>query len=65
MDKICVIEAAKRLGISKSWLNKKRVTGGGPPYIKLGRRVVYDVCELEVWAEGRKRTNTSVTSSSM
>lgn len=64
MEKISVSEAAAKLGISKSWLNKKRVTGGGPPYLKLGRRVVYDVSDLDGWALDRRRMNTSAESGS-
>jgi predicted DNA-binding transcriptional regulator AlpA len=52
-------EAAIFLGISKSWLNKKRGQGGGPQYHKFGRRVVYDLRDLELWAARNKRRHTS------
>ena len=32
------IEAAHFLGLSRSWLAKLRLTGDGPPYMKVGRR---------------------------
>ena len=48
-------EAAKYLGMSKSWLAKDRTSGHPPvvPFIKLGRRVVYSVTVLRRIAEGR------------
>lgn len=52
-------EAAKALGVSTSWLTKLRLTGDGPQYIKIGRRVVYDPADLEAWAAARKRLSTS------
>ena len=57
--KLRVQQAAGYLGISKSWLDKKRITGEGPPYLKLGRRVVYDIDDLEIWASGHRRQDTS------
>ncbi len=57
--KLCVKEAASFLNVSKSWLDKKRISGDGPTYIKAGRRVVYDVGDLESWAARSKRQHTS------
>lgn len=59
MITLSVKEAALRLGMSKSWLDKKRVEGGGPPYLKLGRRVVYDELDLVAWASQHRRHHTS------
>lgn len=47
------------LGLSPRTLEKLRVTGGGPAYRKLGRRVVYAPADLERWAEAQTRTSTS------
>lgn len=59
-SKLSVIEAARFLGLSKSTLDKLRLTGGGPAYLKLGlRRVVYDPIDLERWATERRRRSTS------
>ena len=52
-------EAAKMLGVSESWLEKKRVTGGGVPFIRLGRRIVYDPHDLIKWARMHRFTSTS------
>jgi predicted DNA-binding transcriptional regulator AlpA len=52
-------EAAQSLGISASTLSKLRVFGGGPKFHKLGRRVVYDIRDLDDWFEARQRSSTS------
>jgi excisionase family DNA binding protein len=52
-------EAADYLGLSSSFLNKLRCTGGGPAYIKLGRRVLYPLSELDCWLETNRRKSTS------
>jgi predicted DNA-binding transcriptional regulator AlpA len=57
--KLATPEAAAYVGLGKSTLDKLRLTGGGPKFITLGRRVVYDVADLDAWAESRKRTSTS------
>jgi Helix-turn-helix domain len=56
-----VREAATYLGLSKSTLDKLRLTGGGPAYLKLLSRVLYDVRDLDSWADRRRRSNTSET----
>ncbi|MTW16617.1 DNA-binding protein [Rhodoplanes serenus] len=57
---INVTAASKYLGISTSTLNKLRVYGGGPVYIKLGRRVGYDPADLDMWRSANRRRSTSV-----
>lgn len=53
-------EAARYLSLSPRTLEKLRVTGGGPPYIRLGRRaIVYDPTDLAAWAASRRRRSTS------
>jgi excisionase family DNA binding protein len=54
-------EAAKFLSLSESTLAKWRVKGGGPPYVKLGRRVAYAAALLDQWAALHQRRNTSDT----
>ena len=39
--------------ISKSTLEKLRVTGGGPPFRKWGKAVFYDHADLDGWLAGR------------
>ena len=54
-------EAADYIGLSKSTLEKLRVTGGGPEYAALGRVVVYRFEDLDEWVSARKRRSTSDT----
>jgi len=52
------VEAARYLRLSPRTLEKFRVTGGGPKFRKLGRRVVYAVTDLHEWAGSRVCTMT-------
>jgi hypothetical protein len=54
-----VSQAATYTSLSKSSLDKLRIYGGGPLYIKVGARVVYDSVDLDTWLIGRKVANTS------
>jgi excisionase family DNA binding protein len=56
--RVTVSEAAALLRVSKSWLDKKRLDGGGPEFHKFGRRVVYDKRDLDAWAALKKRRHT-------
>jgi predicted DNA-binding transcriptional regulator AlpA len=59
-QKLRPAEAASFLGFSPSTLAKMRLRGDGPPYSKLGNRiVVYDRNDLEAWVNARKRSSTS------
>jgi predicted DNA-binding transcriptional regulator AlpA len=51
--------AAQATSLSKSTLNKLRLVGGGPEYLKLGRRVVYPRDTLDVWMRSHRRMSTS------
>ena len=56
---LTVREAAAYLGVSKSWLDKQRLVGGFIPYAKIGRRVGYDIGDLDAAAKKAKRRSTS------
>ncbi|MCU0881461.1 MAG: helix-turn-helix domain-containing protein [Hyphomonadaceae bacterium] len=57
---LTVEDAAARLKISKHTLNRWRVTGEGPPFVKYGPRLVrYVVATLDDWARDRLFANTS------
>lgn len=58
-----VQDAAKRLGVSASFLNKARLSGGGPLFLKLGTRVAYDPADLTAWIGERRRASTTGTPS--
>jgi predicted DNA-binding transcriptional regulator AlpA len=52
-------QAAGVLGLAPSTLAKLRLSGDGPVYCKLGRRVVYRRADLEAWLESRVARDTS------
>lgn len=52
-------EAASYVGLSPATLETKRSRGGGPPFSKLGARVVYRREDLDAWLEARLRQSTS------
>ncbi len=55
-----VNDAARYLGVSKSWLNKARVSGGGPEFVRLTpHRVGYEVATLDRWIVARRASSTS------
>ena len=51
--------AADYVGLSPATLETMRIRGGGPLFVKLGRRVVYRRKHLDAWLDERKRTSTS------
>jgi predicted DNA-binding transcriptional regulator AlpA len=52
-------QAAEYLSLGKSTLDKMRLAGGGPEFIKVGARVVYDPADLDAWIARHKRRSTS------
>ncbi len=56
---LTVREAAALVRLSKSFLDKARLSGGGPAYVKAGARVLYDVADLTAWIASRKFAHTS------
>ena len=57
--RLSVPEAAAYVGESVSMLNKRRLTGDGPPFLKISRRVVYDTSDLDLWLASKRRVSTS------
>jgi predicted DNA-binding transcriptional regulator AlpA len=56
--------AAAHIGTSKSFLDKARCTGDGPPFYKIGSSVIYDEADLDEYMAARKRRSTSDRGSS-
>jgi predicted DNA-binding transcriptional regulator AlpA len=54
-----VLEAAKYLRMAPQTLAKMRCEGTSPPFIKVGRRVLYDLAEIDSWLDQRRRRSTS------
>lgn len=52
-------DAAAYMGIANQTLAKYRVHGSSPPFHKIGRQVMYDLADLNLWLQRTKRTSTS------
>ncbi len=54
-------EAADILRTKARTLERWRHTGGGPVFLKIGRRVVYRQDDLEQWLAQQRREHTSTS----
>ena len=52
------MEAAKFLRLSQSTLNGRRLTGGGPAFVRLGRRIFYQAPVLERFVQDKTYPHT-------
>jgi len=52
-------EAAALLRLSERTLERYRLTGTGPAFVKIGRRVVYRAADLNAFAEAHTYLSTS------
>ena len=52
-------QAAAYLRVSKSYLDKLRVYGGSPKFLRFGRKILYRKTELDLWASERCFGSTS------
>ena len=52
-------ECSAAVKLSESRLEKARVRGDGPPFVKLGRAVRYRPCDVKAWLADRVRNSTS------
>ena len=52
-------QAADHLGLSTRTLDRFRVSGDGPVFLKFGGRVRYLREDLDAWARSRRRKSTS------
>ena len=52
-------QSAQRLGLSTRTLERFRVTGEGPDFLKMGHAVRYTASALERWLRGCTRRSTS------
>ena len=52
-------QLARRLEVSRRTLERWRVEGGGPPFLKVGRGVRYDDNDLAAWIAAQRRLSTS------
>lgn len=54
-------EAAQYLGVSEDYMKRARITGKGAVFVKIGRRVVYRVDDLNQFMDKHTQTNLSRT----
>jgi len=50
--------ASKMFEMSTRFLEDMRKLGGGPPFVKLSRKVLYKVADFEKWLEERQGGKT-------
>lgn len=58
-DLLNTLQAAERLRVSKRTLEKWRVEGTGPAFLKIGRLAFYTEEQLDAWKQTRVRRSTS------
>lgn len=52
--------AAEILGVSERFLERRRVRGGGPPFVRVSPRAIrYRVSDLEAWIAERTHDSTA------
>ena len=53
-------DAAHYIGLSASTLEKMRLSGSGPRFVRLGTRVVgYDISDLNAWLDQQKKSTAA------
>lgn len=51
-------EAAEKLRTGVRTIERWRHTGGGPRFLKVGRKVAYRIEDLEAWLQRQEREHT-------
>jgi excisionase family DNA binding protein len=64
-DRLNNVEAAEYLGLKAATLNKWRVHGEGPPFIKVGRLIRYRKADLDAYLAGRLVRSTAEAASKL
>jgi hypothetical protein len=57
-------DLARELKVQGNYLAKRRCSGDGPPFIKIGGKIRYRRSALIAWLDGRERRSTSERSHS-
>jgi predicted site-specific integrase-resolvase len=52
-------EAARLLSVHPNTLCKWRISGAGPPFVKVGQRVRYRISEISTWTREHTFSNTA------
>jgi len=63
---ISEIDAARYIGMSRSWLAQARMNRNpdAPPYLKIGRSVRYLVDDLDEWLVRQRQQSSTIDSNS-
>lgn len=59
MEVLNTLEAAQHVRLSKPTLERFRISGDGPVFLKLGGAVRYRKVDLDAWLESRRTRSTS------
>jgi excisionase family DNA binding protein len=57
-------EAAEYIGVTKRTMERWRVTGDGPRFVKVGRHCLYRRADLDAWVDARVFENTAAAKAS-
>jgi predicted DNA-binding transcriptional regulator AlpA len=52
-------QTAQHLCITEGTLAKWRLTGEGPKFLRVGRRIAYDPRDVQTWLDARRVSSTS------
>jgi predicted site-specific integrase-resolvase len=52
-------EAARLIGAASQTLARWRCEGGGPQFIRVGRKIMYGADDISVWMNSRRVSSTS------
>jgi hypothetical protein len=60
MPLLDTFQTAERTRLARATLAKLRVIGGGPPFVKLGSKVLYEETDVAAWiaAQGKRRSTS-------
>lgn len=53
------VEVAELTGLGCKTLQRKRIEGGGPVFVRLGRRVMYRRADVQAWIAANTFASTS------
>jgi excisionase family DNA binding protein len=59
MDLLTQNRLAELIDVSERTLERWRLDGSGPAYMKAGRRVLYRPSDVDAWLTASRRTSTS------
>jgi hypothetical protein len=54
-------EVARRIKRPENWLAKKRLTGGGPKFLKIGGTVRYRRADVDAWLAKCEHVSTATS----